>query len=284
VGVLAVRFLGPRGCEPAHVRCLQLLAAPVAAILEAALARQRAEAGEARLAAIVDNLPCGVLVRDASGEPVLINETARTMASGITEGRRLGLDQIEQLEVFESRTLRRLAPAELPTVRALQGEYVVDQEVGVKLPDSELDAWIRISAVPLRGPDQAIVGSVAIFTDVSRERQLLHNLHTSARENSRLMAELQEAQQRHQELLASLRPAEAQASPDGSGSTRLSGREREVLARIGRGETNRQIGAALGLSAGTVKKHVEHILRKLGVVDRTHAAVRAAELGLSDRP
>jgi DNA-binding CsgD family transcriptional regulator/PAS domain-containing protein len=284
VGVLAVRFLAPRGCEPSHVRALQLLAAPVAAILEAALARQRAEAGEARLAAIVDNLPCGVLVRDAAGQAVLMNETARSMASGVTEGRRLGLDHIEQLEVFEPRTRRRLAPHELPTARALRGEYVVDREVGVKLPDSDLHAWVRISAVPLRAPDQVICGAVAIFTDVSRERQLLHNLHLSASENTRLMAELQEAQQRHQELLASLRPAESAASPATLVSGRLSAREREVLARIGRGETNRQIGAALGLSAGTVKKHVEHILRKLGVTDRTHAAVRAAELGRADRP
>jgi DNA-binding NarL/FixJ family response regulator len=54
------------------------------------------------------------------------------------------------------------------------------------------------------------------------------------------------------------------------------------LTRIGRGDTNRQIGAELGLSPGTVKKHVEHILRKLGAADRTQAAVRAAQLGLVD--
>jgi DNA-binding NarL/FixJ family response regulator len=60
-------------------------------------------------------------------------------------------------------------------------------------------------------------------------------------------------------------------------------RELEVLARLGRGQTNREIGHDLGLSPGTVKKHVEHILRKLGVVDRTRAAVRAMEMGLAER-
>ena len=284
VGVLAVRFLGPRGCTPSHVRALRLLAAPVGAILDATLARQRAEAGEARLAAVVDHLPSGVLVRSATGEVILINETARSMGIGVLNARRLGLDQIEQLEVYEPFSQRRLAAAELPTARALGGEHVIDQELRIRLPDAEQDAWIRISAVPLRDQDQAVCGAVAIFTDVSRERQLVHSLHTSARENTRLMVELQEAQRRHAELLASLRPAESQPASSMGVIGRLSAREVDVLARIGHGQTNRQIGLALGLSPGTVKKHVEHILRKLGVGDRTQAAVRAAELGLAERP
>src|SRR5207245_1356901 len=94
VGVLAVRFLGRRGCEPAHVRALQLLAVPVAAMVDAALARQRAEAGEARLAAIVDHLPCGVVVRDAAGTVVLLNETGRTIGGPSANREQLGLDQI----------------------------------------------------------------------------------------------------------------------------------------------------------------------------------------------
>ncbi|HEY6541224.1 MAG TPA: LuxR C-terminal-related transcriptional regulator, partial [Ktedonobacteraceae bacterium] len=44
--------------------------------------------------------------------------------------------------------------------------------------------------------------------------------------------------------------------------------------------TNRQIARALTVSVSTVKIHVEHILAKLGVCDRTQAAVRAIELGL----
>src|SRR5207237_4693819 len=122
VGVLAVRFLGLRGCEPAHVRALQLLAAPVAAILDAALARQRAAAGEARLAAIVDHLPCGVLVRSADGTIVLLNETGRGMGRTAGNLEQPGLDQIDRLEFLDARTGRRLASHELPSVRALQGE------------------------------------------------------------------------------------------------------------------------------------------------------------------
>jgi DNA-binding NarL/FixJ family response regulator len=54
-------------------------------------------------------------------------------------------------------------------------------------------------------------------------------------------------------------------------------RERDVLALVARGQTNRAIAAALSVSVGTVKIHVEHILAKLGVTDRTQAAVHALE-------
>lgn len=60
----------------------------------------------------------------------------------------------------------------------------------------------------------------------------------------------------------------------------LTPREREVLGLITTGHTNRAIGQELSISLGTVKAHVEHIIAKLGVSDRTQAAVRAVELGL----
>ena len=61
---------------------------------------------------------------------------------------------------------------------------------------------------------------------------------------------------------------------------RLSPREREVLRLLSQGQTNREIAQNLIVSVSTVKIHVEHILAKLGVSDRTQAAVRAIELGL----
>jgi DNA-binding NarL/FixJ family response regulator len=60
----------------------------------------------------------------------------------------------------------------------------------------------------------------------------------------------------------------------------LTPRELEVLEQIVEGHTNRQIAQTLSLSVGTVKIHVEHIIGKLGVADRTQAAVRAVESGL----
>jgi DNA-binding NarL/FixJ family response regulator len=60
----------------------------------------------------------------------------------------------------------------------------------------------------------------------------------------------------------------------------LTPRERDILQLIALGKTNREIGADLYISLGTVKIHVQHIIGKLGVSDRTQAAVRAVELGL----
>jgi DNA-binding NarL/FixJ family response regulator/signal transduction histidine kinase len=62
----------------------------------------------------------------------------------------------------------------------------------------------------------------------------------------------------------------------------LTPRELEILRLVAKGETNRQISRKLIISPATVKVHVEHIIAKLGVSDRTQAAVRACEVGLLD--
>ncbi len=55
----------------------------------------------------------------------------------------------------------------------------------------------------------------------------------------------------------------------------LTQRESEVLKQLAHGLTNKEIAAALQISYETVKEHVQHILRKIGVSDRTQAAVWA---------
>ncbi len=62
----------------------------------------------------------------------------------------------------------------------------------------------------------------------------------------------------------------------------LTGREREVLMLIARGRSNKRIALELGISEKTVKTHVGHVLAKLGVTDRTQAAVLAVQQGLAD--
>lgn len=60
----------------------------------------------------------------------------------------------------------------------------------------------------------------------------------------------------------------------------LSERELEILFLISRGASNKEIAEQLIIAEGTVKNHVSHILSKLGVRDRTQAALKARELGL----
>ena len=62
----------------------------------------------------------------------------------------------------------------------------------------------------------------------------------------------------------------------------LTPRELEVLGLMKLGRTNRQIAADLVISLGTAKNHVEHIISKLAVSDRTQAVVKALELGILD--
>ncbi|HTP18064.1 MAG TPA: response regulator transcription factor [Solirubrobacteraceae bacterium] len=61
----------------------------------------------------------------------------------------------------------------------------------------------------------------------------------------------------------------------------LTPRERDVLALIAQGRSNKRIAFELGISEKTVKTHVGHMFGKLGVTDRTQAAVLAVQSGLA---
>ena len=76
------------------------------------------------------------------------------------------------------------------------------------------------------------------------------------------------------------------AGPQCQGNTGLpeplSQREQAILHLLAQGLTNPEIGYELNLAEGTVKNYITTILQKLGVRDRTQAALRARELGLSE--
>jgi DNA-binding NarL/FixJ family response regulator len=61
----------------------------------------------------------------------------------------------------------------------------------------------------------------------------------------------------------------------------LTEREREILRYLARGANNREISEALFITEGTVKNHVSNVLSKLGLRDRTQAAIYAREHGIS---
>jgi DNA-binding NarL/FixJ family response regulator len=60
----------------------------------------------------------------------------------------------------------------------------------------------------------------------------------------------------------------------------LSERERAVLKLLAAGCSNKEIGGRLNITEGTVKNHMTNVLGKLGVLDRTQAALKARELGM----
>ncbi|MBU0588856.1 MAG: response regulator [Gammaproteobacteria bacterium] len=79
----------------------------------------------------------------------------------------------------------------------------------------------------------------------------------------------------------SLPSTEAATSRPTSPVDSLSPREHEILRGIARGASNKEIARELGIAETTVKIHVQHVLRKLDVSSRVHAAVIATENGLS---
>lgn len=75
-------------------------------------------------------------------------------------------------------------------------------------------------------------------------------------------------------------PKPAETTPAAVDLSDLTEREAEVLRLIARGATNREIAKRLSISEGTVKNHVSNILSRLGLRDRTQAAIFAHERGL----
>ncbi|MGW7358734.1 response regulator [Streptomyces sp. NPDC054802] len=83
-----------------------------------------------------------------------------------------------------------------------------------------------------------------------------------------------------QEIAGALLADDTPGSGTGRGSS-LTEREREVLALIADGRSNREIARALVLSEKTVKTHVSNILMKLDLADRTQAALWAVRHGMT---
>lgn len=85
-------------------------------------------------------------------------------------------------------------------------------------------------------------------------------------------------------VVAEVAPRGARRGRAGAEDARLAAltrRERQVLSLLPRGLTNAELGAELGIAPGTVKAHVERILHKLRLGDRTQAAVYATRQGLA---
>ncbi|MEU1184911.1 response regulator transcription factor [Streptomyces sp. NPDC005820] len=143
--------------------------------------------------------------------------------------------------------------------------------------DAELAA-VRILVLTTYDTDENIVealraGASGFLVKDTRPAELLDAIRTVAAGEA-LLSPGPTAR-----LIARFLRGPALPAPTG-GPEQLSGREREVLALVGRGLTNTEIGDALGLSPLTAKTHVSRIMGKLGARDRAQLVVVAYESGM----
>ncbi len=141
----------------------------------------------------------------------------------------------------------------------------------------------------LKAIKQADVDSLILMLTVSdNEEDVLSALRIGAdgyllkdMEPEDILAAIRKAMQgklviseRLTQLLANALRNEARQQGDGE-LTPLTSREQEILEQIANGMSNKRIAGALGISEGTVKVHVKHLLKKLNLHSRTEAAVWA---------
>jgi DNA-binding NarL/FixJ family response regulator len=139
------------------------------------------------------------------------------------------------------------------------------------------DEGLRMPAVIFSGYDNptfsaraSAIGALGYLSKEIDQETLLAALRTAARGES---CWSREEMRRLTGALATDRVENDLEAP-------LTKRENEVLKQLAFGLSNKEIAQALGISYETAKEHVQHILRKIGVTDRTQAAVWAVRRGL----
>jgi PAS domain S-box-containing protein len=153
------------------------------------------------------------------------------------------------------------------TGREQMFEATVSTPLGERIFDSRI--------VPELGPDGDVQSLLSISRDITAQQ-------AAEAERSELYRRLAVQQKQVQDLVGRLaRDHERLVKASAAASqVNLTERERHILRLLAAGRTNREIGARIALTTGTVKNQVAQILSKLNATDRTQAAVRAVELGI----
>jgi DNA-binding NarL/FixJ family response regulator len=141
-------------------------------------------------------------------------------------------------------------------------------------PGDNRDGFWFLRAARQRGVPAVVVSALGAPEDIDRAFEEFGVFAFVEKEafDRRAFADIL-AEAAHAAAPAPPSPDEPALPPD------LTDREREVLALLTQGRTNRQIAEALLISPNTVKKHVDHILQKLGVRTRAGAVAAALQAG-----
>jgi signal transduction histidine kinase len=126
----------------------------------------------AELDAVLDNMVEGVFACDGSGGITHTNAAAQRLlelSPAVADAHALARAGATGPRRPDGRSFR---PAELPLVRALAGEVIVEEDEVLENPTSHRPVFLRSSAAPIRDPDGAITGAVAVARDVTEVVEL----------------------------------------------------------------------------------------------------------------
>lgn len=193
----------------------------------------------------------------------------------VRQGLRMYLETDPELEVVGEasngeealRMARRLEPEVvlMDLLMPVMDGIEATAEVKRQLPDTEVMALTSVlEDASVSGAVKA--GAIGYLLKSTKGEELSAAIKAAAAGQVQLSPE------------ASVRLMREVGSPDSPEA--LTGREREVLKLLARGETNKQIAASLYVDETTVKTHVQNILSKLGVKSRTQAALHAVRTGV----
>jgi DNA-binding NarL/FixJ family response regulator len=200
------------------------------------------------------------------------------------EGLRTILATYEGLEVVgeaaNGEEALRLAPAARPDVVLMDLKMpVMDGPAATRALRDVLPAC-KVIALTTFDDDEWVfeglrAGAVGYLLKDTPSAKIVEAIHAAVRGAS-LLEPVVAAK-----VLAELtRLSERARRPDPAAARGLSDREVEVLRLVATGAANKEIAVALGLTEGTVKNHLTNVFTKLGVQDRTQAALLARELGI----
>ena len=122
------------------------------------------------LRSIFDHLGEGVMVVDQQGQITEMNPAASRMLQ-VDLGQQTLQEALASFECFtEDRELQYVAER-LPLARALRGEHVIEETMFVRRAGSRTGIWLCVTATPVLGDDGQPTGAVAVFRDVSLQRE-----------------------------------------------------------------------------------------------------------------
>jgi len=182
--------------------------------------------------------------------------------------------------------LVNLVPDMMVIAEATNGKQAVEQfrihQPDITLMDLRMPVMSgveAISAIRREFPQARII----VLTTFDGDEDIYRSLQAGAQGyllKDMFFNELEEAVRKVHAGLRRIPNVVADRLAERMGSSDLTGRELEVLEQIVKGKSNKEIASVLRISEATVKSHINNLLSKLGVTDRTQAATTALQRGL----